>query len=155
MAARGGLKAVVLGTLAVAAAYASAFVPGGAPRWAAWAMGIGIGLLSVGLLALGAARPGRRLGVLWLPLALTFVILVGGFGLALALPAEEGPATRLWLGLPVRAAIILYGIGILPMLVLPLAYALSFRRMTLDAADIERIRAAAAERAQPQGAGSR
>jgi len=155
MAARGGLKAVILGTLAVAAAYASAFFPGGAPRWAAWAMGVGIGLLSVGLLALGAARPGRRLGLLWLPLALTFVILVGGFGLALALPGGEGPATRLWLGLPPRAAIILYGIGILPVLVLPLAYALSFRRMTLDAADIERVRAAAAERSQVPGSGGR
>jgi hypothetical protein len=151
MAARGGLKAVVLGTVAVAAAYASAFFPGGAPRWAAWAMGVGIGLLSVGLLALGAARPGRRLGVLWLPLALTFVILAGGFGLALALPGGEGPATRLWLGLPARAAIILYGIGILPMLVLPLAYALSFRQMTLSAEDLERVLAAAPERTPGTG----
>jgi hypothetical protein len=155
MAARGALRAVILGTLAVAAAYASAFFPGGAPRWAAWAMAVGIGFLSVGLLALGAARPGRRLGVLWVPLALTFFILVGGFGLALALPGGEGSDTRLWLGLPARAAIILYGIGILPMLVLPLAYALSFRRMTLDAEDVERIRAAAAERVQPPESGNR
>ena len=153
MAARSGLKAVVLGTLAAAAAYASAFLPGGAPPWAAWVMVLAIALLSVGLMALGAARPDRRLGGLRVPLIFTFIVLVLGFGLALALPGGEGAATRLWAGLPARAAIILYGIGILPMLVLPLAYALSFRRMTLSVEDVERIRAAGIERAQDTGEG--
>jgi hypothetical protein len=37
---------------------------------------------------------------------------------------------------------VLYGVGLLPVLVLPLAYAFTFREMTLDAADLERIRAA-------------
>jgi hypothetical protein len=41
------------------------------------------------------------------------------------------------------------------MLVLPLAYALSFRRMTLSPEDIERIRAAGVERAQDTGEGGR
>jgi hypothetical protein len=153
MAARSGLTAVVVGTLAAAAAYASAFLPGGSPRWAPWAMQIGIALLSVGLMALGAARPGRRLGVLWVPLIFTFVVLVVGFGLALALPGDEGTPTRLWGGLPARAAIILYGIGILPMLVLPLAYALTFRQMTLTAEDVERIRAVGARRTETTGEG--
>lgn len=155
MAVPSGLRAVVLGTLAAAAAYASAFLPGGTPAWAAWVMAVGIALLCVGLMALGAARAGRRLGVLWVPLIFTFVVLILGFGLALVLPGGEGPATRLWAGLPARAAIILYGIGILPMLVLPLAYALSFRRMTLSAEDIERIRAASDAPVRTPGAEAR
>jgi hypothetical protein len=155
MAARSGLMAVVFGTLAAAVAYAAAFLPGGAPPWAAWAMEIGIAASCVGLMALGAARPGRRLGVLMVPLIFTFVVLVAGFGLALALPGREGVASRLWAGLPVRAAIILYGIGILPMLVLPLSYALTFRQMTLTAEDVERIRVLGAERARITGEGGR
>ena len=142
MTTRGRLAPVVAGTLAAAAAYGSAFLPGGAPWWAPWAMVAGIALQSVGFMALGAARPGSGLGALWFPLGFTFVVLVLGFGLALALPGGEGPLTPLWAGLPARAALVIYGVGCLPALVLPLAYALSFRRMTLDAAAIERIRAA-------------
>lgn len=152
MAARRGLSLVVAGTAAVALAYASAFFPGGAPRWAPWAMTIGIAFLCVGFMALGAARPGRSLGPLWIPLTFTFVVLVGGFGLVLALPGAEGPASRLVAGLPLRAALVVYGIGLLPALVLPLGYALTFERFTLDAADIERIRAA--RRAMAERAGT-
>jgi hypothetical protein len=154
MAARSGLKAVVLGTVAAAAAYAAAFLPGGAPPWAPWVMEIAIALMCVGLMAMGAARPGRRLGVLRVPLIFAFVVLVLGFGLALALPGSEGVTARLWAGLPARAAIILYGIGILPMLILPLAYALTFRQI-LTAEDVERIRALSAERARTTGEGGR
>lgn len=146
MTARRGLSLIVAGTVAVALAYAGAFLPGGAPQWAPWAMAIGIAFLCVGFMALGAARTGRPLGILWLPLAFTFVVLVGGFGLALALPGSEGPGARLVGGLPFRAALIIYGVGLLPALALPLAYALTFKRQTLDAADLERIRTARRER---------
>lgn len=139
---RPGLAPVVAGTLAVALAYASAFLPSGAPAWAPWVMVAGIALTCVGFMALGAARPGRGLGPLLFPLGFTFVVLVAGFGLALGLPGGDGAAERLWAGLPVRAALVLYGVGFLPVLVLPLAYAFTFREMTLDAADLERIRAA-------------
>lgn len=153
MANRAGMAPVVVGTCAVAVAYASAFLPGGAPAWGAWAMVLGIALLSVGLMLLGASRRGRRLGVLVWPLAFTFVVLVGCFGIALALPPTEAPGARLWGGLPGRVALILYGVGVLPALVLPLIYARTFRSVTLDSADIERIRAArrAAESASPAG----
>lgn len=146
MTVRRGLSLIVAGTLAVALAYAGAFLPGGAPPWAPWAMTVGIAFLCVGFMALGAVRAGRALGILWLPLAFTFVVLVGGFGLALALPGSEGPGARLVGGLPLRAALIIYGVGLLPALALPLAYALTFKRQTLDAADLERIRAARRER---------
>ena len=146
MPARRGLSLVVAGTAGVALAYAAAFFPGGATRWAPWAMTVGIALLCAGFMVLGATRPGRSLGPLWIPIGFTFVVLVVGLGLALALPGTEGPATRLVAGLPPRAALVLYGIGLLPALVLPLGYALTFKRFTLDAADIERIKAAREER---------
>jgi|SRR5687768_8253386 len=139
MAAPAGLASVVLGTLAVAAAYLSAFLPGDPPLWGALAMVLGIALTSVGCMALGVARAGRPLGRLGWALAATFAILVLCFGLALLLPRD---GAGLWAGLPRRAALVLYGIGVLPALFLPLAYALTFRERTLDAGDIERIRAA-------------
>ena len=140
MAARAGLAALVLGTLAAAAAYLSAFLPGDPPLWGALAMVLGIALLSVGSMLLGAARSGRPMGRLIWALGITFVILVLCFGLALVLPRGDGGA--LWGGLPRRAALVLYGVGLLPALYLPLVYALTFQARTLDAEDIARIRAA-------------
>jgi hypothetical protein len=142
MAVRQGLIPVIAGTLAVATAYGSAFLPGGAPGWASWSMVVGIALLFTGTMALGAARPGRRLGPMVWALAFAFVVLVGCFGAALALPSGEGPGSRLLLGLPLRAALVVYGIGWLPVLVLPVVYARTFRNLTLDESDLERIRAA-------------
>jgi hypothetical protein len=142
MAPRAGLAALVLGTLAAAAAYLSAFLPGEPPLWGALSMVLGIALMSVGCMALGAARSGRPLGRLVWALAITFVILVLCFGAALLLPRGGDGSVPLWAGLPRRAALLLYGIGILPALILPLAYALTFRERTLDADDVARIRAA-------------
>jgi hypothetical protein len=141
MAKRNSLLALFAATLAIAAAYASAFLPGGAPAWAAWAMGIGTAAMMVAATALGAARP-SGLGPLRIPFAVTFVILAGGFALALALPAE-GPDPTLYLGLPLRAAVVLLGVGLLPLLVLPVAYAATFDAMTLSEEDWERVRRAA------------
>ena len=142
MAARTGLASLVLGSLAAAAAYLSAFLPGDPPLWGALAMVLGIALMSVGSMVLGAARAGRRLGPLAWVFALTFAIVVLCFGVALLLPPDGERAAELWAGLPRRAAVVLYGVGVTPALFLPLAYALTFREQTLDAGDIERIRAA-------------
>lgn len=68
-------------------------------------------------------------------------MVITGFGLALWLPAESA-GTALWLGLPPRAALVAYIVGILPSLVLPVAYAATFERLTLDDDDLARIRAA-------------
>ena len=74
MTARRGLVPVFLGTVLVATAYASAFAPGGAPRWAFWAMSLGTAVLCPGMMALGAGRPARSLGPLRFALAFTFVV---------------------------------------------------------------------------------
>lgn len=138
------IGALFAATLAIALAYASAFLPGGAPRWAPWLLATGTATCMVGMMVLGATRRGRPLGrTLVAAFAVTFVLVLGGFALALALPAEAAGA-RLWLGLPRRAAILLYGIGLLPLLILPLAYASTFDEQTLSEEDLARLRAAAA-----------
>jgi hypothetical protein len=94
---------------------------------------------------LGATRGDRGVGPLKIPFAFVILMLVIGFGAALALPATEGPLSRLWLGLPARAAIVIYGVGLLPIFVLPIAYALTFETQTLSAEDVERVRKLARE----------
>jgi hypothetical protein len=62
------------------------------------------------------------------------------------MPAESGVDTGLWLGLPPRAAVVLYGIGLIPLLLIPLAYAFTFEEQTLSDGDLERVLAAARRR---------
>ncbi|MEP7382133.1 MAG: hypothetical protein ABI910_10630 [Gemmatimonadota bacterium] len=133
------IGATIVATCCIALAYASAFVPGGA-RWGAWCMVVGLATMVVSLMTLGVVRRDRGVGRLAWPLAFTFVVIVAGFGAALVLPVE-GPGARLLLGLPLRAAIVLYGVGLLPILVLPIAYAATFDSMTLSEDDLARVRA--------------
>ena len=95
---------------------------------------------------LGAARGRTGIGPLKYPFAFVVAVLAIGFCAALALPATESALSRLWLGLPARAAIVIYGIGLLPIIVLPVAYALTFEAQTLSAEDVERVRELARER---------
>ncbi|MGH7720349.1 MAG: hypothetical protein ACREON_16080, partial [Gemmatimonadaceae bacterium] len=142
MTKRLALGGLVLATLALAAAYASAFFPGAPAPWAPWALALGIPTALVATMVLGAARGRRGVGRLAWPFAFVGVTLALGFGLALALPVDEHAGMQLWLGLPPRTAIVLYGIGLLPILVLPIAYALTFDEQTLNAEDLERVRRA-------------
>ncbi len=137
---------LVVATCAIAGGYAAAFVPGGTPTWAPWLLAIGIPLALGGIMALGAARGSTGIGKLKVPFLFVFVVLTAGFCLALGLPANESADSTLWLGLPARAAIVIYGIGLLPIVVLPVAYALTFDTQTLSQADIDRVRELAATR---------
>jgi hypothetical protein len=142
MERRYSLAALLAGTLLIAAAYASAFLPGGAPPWAAWLFALGTPLAMVASMALGASGP-RGLGRLKVAFAIVFTILAGGFAAVLALPPADPADPALFLGLPTRAAIVLLGVGLLPLFVLPVAYALTFDDTTLTEGDLERVRAAA------------
>ena len=128
------------GIVAIAVGYATAFLRGGPPVWAPWLLALGIPLALGAIMVLGAARGQRGVGPLKYPVAFVVAVLAIGFCAALALPAGEGPLSRLWLGLPARAAIVIYGIGLLPIIVLPVAYALTFETQTLNAEDLERVR---------------
>src|SRR6202521_1443377 len=137
---RAALIALFIGIAAIAAGYAAAFRPAGTPVWAAWLLALGIPVALGAIMILGAARGRRGIGPLKIPFAFVVLVLVIGFGAALALPATEGPLSTLWLGLPARAAIVIYGVGLLPIVVLPIAYALTFETQTLSAEDVERVR---------------
>ncbi len=152
MTKRTSLAALLLATLLIAAAYASAFLPGGTPPWGPWLMAAGVPLVLVSVMVLGAVRSGEGMGRLAWPFAFVGGILGAGFLLALGLPADEAAGVALYLGLPLRASIILYGIGLLPIVILPVAYALTFDAMTLNAGDVERVRLAGEEWARGRAA---
>ncbi len=135
------LRAIVLGTVGIAVAYATAFGPPAVAAWGPWVMAVSLPVCMVATMTFGAVRAGRRVGALALPIALVFVLVTGGFLAALALPPDTVDGVY-WLGLPRRAALILYGVGVLPLFVLPLAYAWTFDALTLSDEDVERVRAA-------------
>lgn len=145
---------LVISLSAIAVAYASAFLPTGAPGWAPWLLALGIPFSLGAIMILGAARGRRGVGPLKIPFAFVIVMLALGFCAALMLPESESAASTLWLGLPARAAIVIYGIGLFPIIVLPVAYALTFESQTLTAEDIERVRSLAREIAQRNQTGS-
>ena len=135
------LFALIIGIAAIAIGYTAAFSPRGTPAWAPWFLALGIPVALGAIMILGAARGRRGIGPLKIPFAFVVAVLAIGFCAALALPATEGPLSKLWLGLPARAAIVIYGIGLLPIVVLPVAYALTFETQTLSTEDVERVRA--------------
>ncbi len=149
---RAALLALITAMFAIAIGYAAAFFPGGTPVWAPWLLALGIPTALGAIMILGAARGQTGIGPLKYPFAFVVAALAIGFCAALALPTSENPLSKLWLGLPLRAAIVVYGIGLLPIIVLPVAYALTFETQTLSAEDVERVRVLAQEnRARSEG----
>lgn len=124
----------------VALAYAAAFLPGGAPVWAPWSllMGSVVGLASVSILGAGSGRtaPDRRLLGL---LALTSLLLVGSIGAGLLLPPPDADSSLVG-GLPPAAALMVYGAGLLPLLLVPLGYAWVFPTVGFAEGELERVR---------------
>jgi peptidoglycan biosynthesis protein MviN/MurJ (putative lipid II flippase) len=116
---------MAVGLALVAAAYALAFA--GALAVAPWGLALGSTAILAAILWLGARRRGRT------PRAFGVVILVvslsTALGAAVALlaapPRADGP---LLLGLPLVTAVLLLLVGAVPLVVLPLAYALRFDR---------------------------
>lgn len=146
MTRRAALIALFSAILAIAAGYASAFSKGGTPTWGAWLLALGIPIALGAIMILGAVRGKQGVGSLKFPFAFVILVLMIGFGAALALPGTEGPLSRLWLGLPLRAAIVIYGVGLLPIIVLPVAYAMTFETLTLSSEDVDRVRAVGRDR---------
>jgi hypothetical protein len=139
------LTALFAAILAIGVGYAAAFSRSGTPAWAPWLLALGVPISLGAIMVLGAARGRSGIGPLKLPFLFVVAVLAIGFCAALALPATESPLSKLWLGLPARAAVVIYGIGLLPIVVLPVAYALTFETQTLNAEDLERVRAVAME----------
>ncbi len=139
------LGVLFLSAILIAVAYVVAIIVDPVPTWAAWALMIGTSTIMLATTVLGASRGTAGVGKLALPFAMMFLVLLVGFGAVLVLP-PDAPNAALWFGLPRRAAIVLYGIGILPLFVLPFAYALTFDSLTLSEEDLARVRAAKVKR---------
>jgi hypothetical protein len=135
------IAVLFVSTLLIAAAYVGALVVTPVPPWTAWALMIGTSTIMLATTVLGVVRHRRGVGRLAVPLAAMFLVLLVGFSAALVMPSETA-ASPLWFGLPPRAAVVLYGVGVLPLFVLPIAYAMTFETLTLDEADLERVRRA-------------
>ena len=134
------LALVVVSFLVVAVGYGGAFAPGGAPAWAPWCLALGINGALMSLMALGAIRRDRLAPALRWTFIGMFLWCSSAFAAALVLPAREGAAGPLLLGLPLRAAIVIYGVGIVPVLVLPFVWAFTFESETLSEEDLRRLR---------------
>jgi len=132
----------VVAIILIAAAQASGFFWEEPPTWAPWLFMVGTTMSLVTIMGVGASRRGHLGRMRWI-LGGVFLILIVGFGVALALPPADPADPTLWLGLPPRAAVILYGVGLLPFLAVPVSYALTFDRNTLREEDWERVREAA------------
>ena len=101
----------------------------------------GIAFCCVGAMALGMPSSGPRPRVLKAALFLVGVVIVCGFGFAFALPeaAPQDPATLL--GFPLRTALVVYVVGVIPLVLLPIAYALAFDERLVSPELLERLRA--------------
>jgi len=137
---RAAVVVLFVSIAAMALAYAEALVTKGASRSAPWIAAIAVPIALTAIMILGAVRGDKDIGRLRIPFVFVALILIVGFLAALLLPASESPTSSLWLGLPARSAIVIYGIGVLPIIVLPVAYALTFETQTLNAEDVERVR---------------
>jgi hypothetical protein len=137
---RTALAVMAAGVALMAGAYASAWQTGGTPVWGIWCMIAGSAAIIGGMVVLTAARSGVRARLAALLGLVLFVILVAGFGLPMVMPPEQANSP-LFLGLPYRAALEVYGVGLLPALFLPLAFAAAFRDEGLDAESLASLRA--------------
>jgi hypothetical protein len=94
--------------------------------------------LPAALAALGAAR-GGALGPAGAGL-LALLVLLESSGLALLLLPPSGPGEPSFLGLPLRLALFLGGLWLLPLIAALAAYAADFGRRGIAPSDLERLR---------------
>lgn len=149
--------AIVVGACLMAAgAYATAFRPEGAPLAAAGVLALATALLMAGLVLLGAGVRGGR-GALVVAVMTLVGVVGGGLVAALRIGAPDGPGAPLAGGLPAAAAVLVYGVGLIPAVVVPLVYAWTFDRTTLRPEILDEVRRRGREydrRADPDGTDS-
>ena len=136
------IRLLVMCCCLVALAYGALFVSVRPPSWAPLVLAVGANGVILTLMAIGAMRRDTLPRSLALTFIGLFVLCAGAFVVVLLLPAHEGAGGALLLGLPLRTAILLYGVGVVPIAVLPFAYAWTFESSTLSDEDLARVRAA-------------
>ena len=129
----------------VATGYAGSFADA---AWAPWCLAIGTCGALMSMMALGAIRRGKIAPVLLWVFAGMFVFCAGCFCVALAIPPNEGVGGPLLFNFPLRSTIVLLGVAIVPILVMPFAWALTFDSSMLSEEDLVRLREAQTEMAR-------
>jgi len=135
------IQLLFLCVLLVTSAYIS-MLTSSPTTWAPLALAVGANGIIMTLMAIGATRGDTLPRALGITFACVFVLCAGAFVAALLMTPNEGPGGPLFLGLPVRTAIVLYTVGLMPVVVLPFAYAFTFESSTLSDADLVRVRTA-------------
>lgn len=139
------LGVVFLSFVVIAAGYAGSFFDAG---WSPWCLAIGTCGALTSLMALGAVRRGHITPVLRWVFAGMFVFCTCCFCIPLAMPANEGAGGPLLFGFPLRSTIVLLGVAVVPILVFPFAWALTFDSAMLSEDDLRRLREAQAAMAR-------
>lgn len=134
------MRGVALAVLLIAAGYGMAF--GGADRaWiGAMLLAAGNAILAPCAMALGAPLAGPWRRVIQAALWGTGLVLLVSVLLALSLPAPDA-TTRVVLGFPGPVAVVIFGVGVVPLLVLPVLFALSFDEAAFAPKEVERVKA--------------
>ncbi len=135
---KNSLVLLVGGLLAVAAGYAAVLLDAGPPLFPATALALGASAVLGALLRLGARRGGSIPDTLRLASTIAFIATAIGllFALAAPPPADDGP---LLLGLPRVTAVMLLCTGLVPLVLLPVAYARAFDIEVLNETDLARV----------------
>ncbi|HEV8411215.1 MAG TPA: hypothetical protein VGQ30_11955 [Gemmatimonadaceae bacterium] len=139
------LSLVFLFLAVVAAGYTGSFFDA---TWAPWCLAIGTCGALMSMMALGAIRRGKIAPVLRWVFAGMFLFCAGCFCVALAIPPNEGAGGPLLFNFPLRSTIVLLGVAIVPILVMPFAWALTFDSSMLSEDDLVRLREAQTEMAR-------
>jgi hypothetical protein len=105
--------------------YGATWLPGGAPRWVAVCFALATVLQLCAFCLLGAVRRDGRVGSVAISVAV-MGLLVGGALVYAILAADPGAAEGLVLGIPRRAALVLYGVGVAPLVVLSVVFVRTF-----------------------------
>jgi len=128
---------LTFGLLLVVSAYALALV--GNTRLSPWGLALGAACVLASMLWLGARRAGRLPRTLGIALAVAGAATAAGFAWALFAPPPTAGGPLL-LGLPRATAVMLVLAGVVPMVLLPIVYALAFEREVLDDDTLRRAR---------------
>ena len=137
-----GWVGVVGGLLAQLGAYLVAIAVAPDAPSVAWLAIVGISASLSGTLVIGATRNGQLSRPATLAALVLLLVPLTAFSAALMLPTESSTSTLI-LGLPRRAALVLLGVGVLPLFILPFAYASDTNNAPLDAQALTALRAEA------------
>lgn len=108
------------------------------PPWSDGIFAVTVAIFPCALMLLGASRQGRGGLALW-PIAILCGVLLATMAGLFAFRSQgvDGP---MWGGLPVAAAVQLYGLFLLPLVITSIGYAASFDRWNLDEDALEALR---------------